>query len=80
VFEVYELLEEGLFDDFLLCGVQLIELFDEVFLGDLVEAFLADLYFLEGGQCLIQAVGFAEGVVVGLLQLLYDPLRTVLSS
>jgi hypothetical protein len=50
--------------------VEFVELFDEVFLGYLIESFLADLYFLERGEGFVEAVRFTESVIVCFFELL----------
>jgi len=51
--------------------MHLVQLLNKVFLGDLIEPLLSNLYLLEWREGLIEAVGLAESVIIGLLQLLY---------
>lgn len=60
--------------------MQLVELLDEVLFVDVVEFLFGYLQFFEGRQSLVHAISLAEGVGVGLLELLHSAIRTVLSS
>ena len=71
MFKIYKLFEQSLLNDFLLCWMHLVQLLNKVFLGDLIEPLLSNLYLLEWREGLIEAVGLAESVIIGLLQLLY---------
>lgn len=78
--KIPKFLQQSLMNNLLLCGMEFIELFNEVLFISLVEFFFWNLYFFQRWQSFVHPIRFTKRIGVSLLELLSNNILTVLSS